>query len=193
MSWILLLGAWFACDDGAKSPVVLSVGNARDERVEFVPVASFAEYVELPGLGNELRITLAGYAASCEKFVPPPDGQASVTVTVVTPPGTDPRPGRYAWSGHDAHGGTSSRPERAYALPTARIGKKSYAFPAGGSLTISALRLLPQGEVEGLLAFEFPGNGSASATSIKGHFLANICRFDRAPEREKPGFTLKPR
>ncbi|HEX9620890.1 MAG TPA: hypothetical protein VF989_12195 [Polyangiaceae bacterium] len=191
--WTLLSGLAVACDRDEKTRIRLLVGNEPADSIEFVPVTSFAEYVELPGLGNEFRITLAGYGASCEKFVPPGDGQASVTVTIVTPPGSEPKPGEYAWSGHAAHGGTSSRPERAYALPTARIGNKSYGFPPGGFVTITALRLLPQGEAEGLLAFEFPGDGATSAKGIQGRFVANICRFDQAMEREKPGSTLKPR
>jgi hypothetical protein len=172
--------------------VTLIVGSSEEDRVQFTPVAAMSEYVELPGLGNEFRITLAGYAASCDKFVPPGPGQASVSVVVVTPAGKAPTPGDYAWAGHDAHGGTSASPERAYALPSARIGRKSYVFPPGGLLSITSLRLLPQGEVEGQLAFEFPGAEGTPERSIKGSFRADICRYDEAPFREKPGETLRP-
>jgi hypothetical protein len=171
--------------------VELRVGAAEEDVFRFRPVSAFAEYVELPGLGNELRVTLAGYHASCEEFVPPEAGQASVSVVVVTPPGDAPAATTYTWTGHSLHGGTPARPERAYAVPSARVGKASYVFSPGGSVQIDQLRLVPQGEVSGVMNFEFPGDANTAASSVKGAFRADICRFDRAPSREKPGFTLK--
>lgn len=178
-----------ACRDEDASVIRLNVGGANGW-VRFVPKAAFAQYVELPGLANELQITLAGYPASCERFVPPKPGQASVSVLIKTPHGEEPTAKTYPWAGHSAHGGSPAQPKQAYAIPSARIGAASYVFPPGGSVTIKDIRLVANGHVSGELAFEFPGNAASERKSIKGRFHANICRFDEAYEHFEPGQIL---
>lgn len=168
------------CHQDSASAIKLVVGRDSAEQRTFVPITALARYVELPHERNELTITLSGFKASCERFVPPAPGQASVTVTVVTPPGEKPRAARYAWGGPEAHGGTEDRPERAYAEPTARIGARSYIFAPGGTVQLTHVQLDRHGEVDGLLAFEFAGDGTHPATSIQGRFQAKICRLDTA-------------
>lgn len=166
------------CHAPEAAELELVVGAEDSERVRFRPESSFAELLRLPGEHDELRVTLAGYEASCERFVPPGPGRASITVTVAFPAGVEPKPGTYSWTGHEAHGGTPARPERPYALPTARLGPRGYVFPPGGSITLSAVELSPRGRVEGLLAFSFPGDASHPAMSATGRFSARLCRAD---------------
>ncbi len=168
------------CQKESPATIQLVVGRDSAEQRSFVPAAALAEYVELPHERNELIITLAGFKASCQRFVPPGPGGASVTVTVVTPPGEKPRVARYAWGGAEAHGGTEDRPERAYAEPTARIGSRSYIFAPGGTVQLTRVALDRHGGVDGLLDFEFAGDATRPATSIKGRFQAKICRLDTA-------------
>jgi hypothetical protein len=174
----LATGAGCHPDSGATVQLVVGRGDAGQR--SFVPRTALARYVELPREHNELILTLSSYEASCERFVPPGAGQASVTVTIVTPPGRKPGAGSYDWSGPDPRGGTKSRPEHAYAEPTARIGSRSYIFPPGGSVQLKRVALDPHGRVDGLLAFEFPGDAERPAMSIKGRFHAKICRLDKA-------------
>ncbi len=163
-----------ACRADAPAPIQLGVGPSAAERLSFVPQRTFAEYLVIPGRHNELRITAAEYEASCERFVPPGEGQASVTVTVVTPSDTPPAAGTYAWGGLGAE--AASRP---HARPAARVGRTSYQFQPGGSMRLTEVDL-DGGRVAGVLAFEFPGDADHPASSVRGRFLAKICPGGRA-------------
>ncbi|HMJ14563.1 MAG TPA: hypothetical protein VK524_24290 [Polyangiaceae bacterium] len=174
--WFLLAALALSCRSENAAPIQLVVGNDVHQRVTFTPVSAFAEYVQVAGSGNELHLTLAGYEASCERFVPPKSGQALVSVSVVTPRGSPLAPGVFGWDGHPAHGGTQTSPERAYAVPNARIGQKSFVFPPGGSIRLSEVALERAGKLKGFLAFEFAGSAEREAASISGSFEARLCR-----------------
>jgi hypothetical protein len=143
----------------------------------FAVRTAFAEYVELPESHNELDLTIAGYATSCEHWTPPKDGEASVTVVIVTPPGTRPVPGSYAWAGLPK----PDEPIRAaYALPKAQLGAQSRLFEPGGQVRLSQVELDPHGAVRGTLAFEYPGDAEHPATRVDGGFEAKVCRLTLA-------------
>ena len=181
LGWLIIgvAVAMAACRREDASTIQLSVGNGPSDRASFVPVTSFAEYVELPTKRNELRLTVAGYEASCERFVPPGKGEMVVTITIVTPPGTAPATGTYAWAG-ESSGQARTVVRRAYAVPSARIGKRSHLFAPGGSIHLDAVELTDQGSVSGTMAFEFPGDATRPATNLSGRFSAGICRLNRA-------------
>lgn len=168
-----------ACRPEPAPPIQLVVGNDPTKRLTFSPESALAEYVEIPGSGNELRVTLAGYKAACEQFVAPNKRQALVTVTIVNPAGVFPTRGPYGWDGHPAHGGTATAPERPYSLPSARIGPKNFVFQPGGAIQLTDVVLERAGKVAGLLAFDFSGNAEREASSISGRFEAKICRLRR--------------
>lgn len=170
------------CDGTNNTPtaVELRVGPGAEESLSFTTTTSLAEYTEVPGSGNELRLTLASYEASCDEFVPPGDGDASVSVVIVTPEGVTPTSGVYPWLGHQAHGGTASAPEKPYSFPTARFARKSFTFRPGGGVVVKGLTLDRHGSVSGLLSFEFAGDAESPATSVKGRFSAKICRYSSA-------------
>jgi hypothetical protein len=140
----------------------------------FSTTSAFAEYVELPGLRNELRITLASYALSCERWAAPKDGEEALIVTIVTPPDQRPAPASYAWNGIPPH--DQPLPHDGYALPKALLGSHSRSFDPGGAVRLSAVSLDLRASVIGSLAFEYPGDGSRPATRIDGGFEAKICR-----------------
>jgi hypothetical protein len=171
------------CRSTREHPIELVVGNAPDQHLSFTPEASFAEYVEVPGSGSELRLTLAGYPSSCEHFKLPGPKQPLVTTVILTPPGTTLHADVYGWDGHAAHGGTAASPERAYAIPSARIGHQSFVFPPGGSIRLSEVNLERAGKISGILAFEFAGNAEREAARISGNFEARLChvRFADTP------------
>jgi len=140
----------------------------------FTIQSALAEYVELPGDHNELRLTLAGYPLSCERWLPPAEGQSVITVVVTTPPDVRPSAATYPWSGLPPRG----EPIReAYALPKALSGRTSRAFEPGGTLRLTAVALEPHGAVSGTLAFEFPGVDARPATRVDGSFEAKTCRL----------------
>ncbi len=167
------------CDEKQVSPVEVDVGAG--EPIRFKPEAAFAEYVELPGLRNELRITLADYEASCEQFVPPPDGKPMITIVVATPPNMVLQPGSYTWAGSDLRGMSAGVQSHPVAEPTVRVGSKGYLFGAGGGVQLQAVNLDEYGEVSGVLGFEAPAADGHGPTRIRGRFRAKICRSNRAP------------
>jgi hypothetical protein len=155
----------------------MRLGARPGDQHRFVAQTSFAEYVELPGLGAELRVTLASYRASCDEYVPPEEGEGMVTVVTRTPQGIALTPGVYPWAGHDAHGGVPPRPERPYAVPTVRVGRKSFLIQPGGALELTRVELSRDGRIAGLLKFESSGDESHEATSVRGRFDVSLCRF----------------
>lgn len=151
-------------------------GPEPSAHVEFRPLSSYAEYLVLPGERRELKITLTSYQASCEWFNAPGDGDASATVTVITPADAELAPGSFVWAGQEAHGGSDQHPERAYALPTVRIGHHSQVLPPGGEIVLESVTSTPDGRVRGMLGFEFAGDAERAASSLKGRFEAKLCR-----------------
>lgn len=164
-------------DSEATAAVELRLGPDASLERTFEAVTSLAEYIEVPGAGNELRLTLASYDADCDAFKPPGPDQTSVSIVITTPTGVAPTPGVYPWAGHTAHGGEVHNPTKAYAFPTARIGSKSYLFEPGGGVVLKELSLGKHGSVTGLLNFEFSGDAKHPARSLKGRFSARMCRF----------------
>lgn len=169
---LVALSALSGCSRAQKPSLHLVVGTEPGDDSSFAPEVSFAEYVSIPGDHDELRITVASYAASCERFVPPGPGQALVTVVVTTPAGDPPHAASYPWNGPS---------DRARAAPSARVGPRGYVFPPGGSLTLTRVELEPQGSVAGWFDFEFPGSAETSQKSLHGRFEARLCRFSPAP------------
>lgn len=175
---VLALPCALACRKSEPAPsIVLAVGAQPSERIEFSPRSAFAEYIELPGVKNELRITLASYEASCDRFIAPGEGEASVTVVVVTPPGVVPNKGGFAHGGEPA---SDAGLTAAYAAPSVRLGNKSHLLPPGGSIELERVDLALHGRVEGRLAFEFAGSAEHAATVARGAFSARVCRSKRA-------------
>jgi hypothetical protein len=170
-----------ACHGESHSAIQLQVGNASAERRSFVPRSALAEYLELPKARSELRLIFADYEASCERFVPPTDEQTFVSVLVVAPAGQEPTTGTYPWGGHQAHGGTATRPKRPFAMPKAQLGARSYLFPPGGAARLAKVSLAQDGYVQGSLCFEFSGNARQQATRLQGEFRARVCRSNRLP------------
>ena len=168
--------ALLSCRGRNGAEVYVIAGPDPKEHVEFRPVSSYAEYLVLPGVRRELKVTLASYAVSCDSFVEPGDGDTSATITVITPTDTEFGPGSYVWAGHAAHGGTEQQPERPYALPTIRLGHRGLVLPAGGEMQLESVATTQDGRVRGLLAFEFAGDAEHVATSLKGSFEAKLCR-----------------
>jgi hypothetical protein len=171
-----------ACQDKTEAPsaVELRVGSGPDHAISFKTKSSWAEYTEVPGVGNELRLTLANYETSCDEFVPPGEAESSVSVVIVTPDGVTPTSGVYPWLGHEAHGGSASAPAKPFSFPTARIHSESFTFRPGGGVVLKGLTLNRHGSISGLLSFEFAGDAKSPATSLKGRFSAKICRYSPA-------------
>lgn len=174
------------CSRGPEHRVTITEGPT----VTRFPVkGAFAEYFEVSGQRNELRITLSSYGASCERWVPPAGDDPVALVTVVTPPQVTPTATAYPWPGLPAEVGAgngeaaSAAPHPpapvAYALPKVLLGKRSRLFQPGGGVTLSRVELDTHGTIAGTLAFEFPGTAEHPATRLDGTFEAPLCRISR--------------
>lgn len=178
VSAALLLTGNPACEPEAVSRISVELGPKASLPTTLSIASAYAEYVELPAAGDELRITLSNYETRpCSGFVGPGSGQALITIVVRVPEGHKLAPDAYPWAGAAAHGGTPERPERAYARPTLRTADRTVAPGPGGELRLTRLELEPFGQVAGLLEFEFAGDAEQSASALRGRFQARLCRF----------------
>jgi hypothetical protein len=96
----LLAFITLGCDKAPDLGVLeLTLPEDQGKRVEVVVRSAFAEYVELPDLRNELRISLTSYETFCDPYRPPGPDDTRVTLTITTPPATKPGRGTYPWRG----------------------------------------------------------------------------------------------
>jgi hypothetical protein len=178
----LALAALVSCKgDRPKDVIELVVPDGSGRTVELAPRSAFAEYVEVPGSSNELRVTLSTHEVSCERYVAPGADDLVLVVTLKLPPTEKPRPGSFASTPPLADDAGVPAVARAHAVPVIRRGERGYALPPGGTLELTSVDLGRSGAVSGSLAFEFPGDGAHPASSAKGKFTARLCRSDEAP------------
>jgi hypothetical protein len=163
------------CERASAHEIALVEGTAT---TRFTISSAFAEYLELPGSRNELRITLADYPVSCERWVPPKDAQTAVTLVITFPFDTKPAAATYPWAGAPP---PAEPLHEAYALPKVQRAGLSRLVEPGGTVQLSTVQLEPRGTISGTLAFEFPGDAERPATRISGGFDAKICRVTLAP------------
>jgi len=203
----LLAFITLGCDKPPELGVLeLTLPEDQGKRVELVVRSAFAEYVELPDLRNELRISLTSYETFCDPYRAPGPNDTRVTLTISTPPSAKPAPGSYPWRGlsHAPEpepkldtppgavtglGETPAAPPPAAepavptgvsvapeAMPHVRRGTRAHLFEPGGALELREVDLAPNGTISGLLAFEFPGDQKRTRTSLSGKFTARVCR-----------------
>jgi hypothetical protein len=151
--------------------LVLPEGVGR--RVELKPRAAFAEYVELPELRRELRVTLASYPLSCDRYVAPGPTDLLFVLTLVGPPREAFVPGTVPLG--TAPAADAGAPQRSTAFAVARQGERGFDFPSGGTVELRSVDLSPTGGVGGVLSLECPGDGSRPASGAHGKFQARMC------------------
>lgn len=165
----LLLGLAIAVS-GCRTPeadeIELILGP--EQVVRFQPQAAFAEYFELSGVSDQLRITLASYEADCRKLVPPPPHSVSVTITVESPLGRPLGVGEYPFAAEEP---PADQPR---ALPFIRLHEGADRLPAYGRLKITGFEPSLHGLVKGELEFLNPEEGRSAALS--GKFTVRLCR-----------------
>jgi hypothetical protein len=157
---------------GANVDLVLPEGVGT--RVELTPRAAFAEYVELPELRRELRITLANYELGCERYVPPGPNELLFVLTIATPEKEPVGVGTIPFGGAPAPDAGVLGRKTAFAV--ARQGDRGFDFPSGGTVELSSVDLSASGRVSGALGLEFPGDGTRPAAGAHGKFEARMCR-----------------
>lgn len=168
---LLLLGCR---DQNAGASVDLLIPDGVGRRVEFVPKTAFAEYVELPELRRELRITLANYELSCDHYVPPGPKDVLFVLTLTSPPAEPFHAGTYLLEGADAPDAGAA--VRAKGFAVVRTGERGFDFPRGGSVELRSVDFAPAGLVSGVLGLEFPGDGTRPPAGAHGKFDAHLCR-----------------
>ena len=170
---LLLLGCR-AETSGSSVDLLLPDGVGR--RVEFVPKTAFAEYLELPGLRRELRVTLASYELSCDHYVAPGPTEVLFVLTLRSPAAEPFQVASYPLEGAEPPDAGPRAKGTAFAV--ARQGERGFDFPNGGAVELRSFDPTPSGHVSGMLALEFPGDGSRPAAGAHGKFDARMCRGD---------------
>jgi hypothetical protein len=143
---------------------------------EFEIVSSFAEYVELPELRRELRLTFATYPLACDAYRPPPPEELAVLVTVVAPPAEPIAVGTVSFGTPDIADGGVPVVSRRNLSAVIRKSERAFTLEPGGLLELSHVELAPGGRASGLLALEFPGDARTPASTVRGRFDARLCQ-----------------
>jgi hypothetical protein len=154
--------------------VVVPELGARPRELELV--SSFAEYVELPELRRELRLTFATYPLACDAFHAPGVDELAVLVTVVAPPAEPFAPGTIPFGTPEAGDGGVPVIARRNVSAMIRRADRAFTLEPGGSLELSHVELTPGGRASGLLALEFPGDARSAASTVRGRFDARLCQ-----------------
>ncbi|HSC89588.1 MAG TPA: hypothetical protein VLC09_20035 [Polyangiaceae bacterium] len=181
----LLLAALGSSGCGRKeqSKVELQIGR---EDFEFVPRTAFAEYWELPGLGDQLRITLASYETSCENLRSPEQGEALVVLTLRSPVGKPLALGDYPMATLAATPATIEQPD---VLAFVRLAREGRLLDPGGGLQLQRLERQVHGLVEASFAFSHaPDAGGPDAVPPEGS-SSDSASADAAPPQ--PTGTLR--
>lgn len=155
-----------ACRSQQAEEIELILGP--EQVVRFQPEAAFAEYYELSGVSDQLRITLASYEADCRTLVPPPPHGVMVTITVESPLGRPLGVGEYPFVAEEP------RMDQPRALPFIRLHEGADRLPAYGKLELTGFEPSLHGLVQGELEFLNPEEGRGAALS--GKFKVRLCR-----------------
>ena len=120
---LLALASSVACrGERHVDAIELVVPDGSGRTLELVPRAAFAEYVEVPDAANELRVTLATFDVSCERYVAAGAEDSMLILTLKMPPSEKPHTGSYPSTPPlPVDGGTDSV-GRAYAVTVVRRG-----------------------------------------------------------------------
>ncbi len=178
---LTLIGTFLtlACRDNSLPVIQIVAGNLGEQQVDFTPQSAFAEYVELPNGGDELRVSLANYELNCDSYAPNPNSGVLVVLTFLLPVGQRPAIGSYPWPGlpkGDKSADANFELKTPVVMPVIRIGKKSIALLPGGNVDIQRLNLERQGEVVGVMRLEQSGGDGQPPTRLFGSFTARVCR-----------------
>lgn len=173
--WFWLIVTNPACSSQQSPALKLTLQDGK--LIQINPRSSYAEYLELPGIRNELRITLASYETSCDQFVMPNPRDTLVTVTLAFPPGESPAQQEYFATEPSPPKDAVTRLERSTASVFVRRGNDAVAFQSGGGLRLNTVMLKDHGTIAGDLGFESGGPGDQAALRLIGQFRAGICRF----------------
>lgn len=151
-------------------------------QVKFRPRSAYAEYLELPGLRNELRVTVSSYPTTCERYVKPRGDETIVQITLRLPPDAAPDKARYPSLGGAGTLAPDAKIDDATASVFVRHGKQAYSFLPGGVLDITRAKLSAHGFVWGEASFESAASSTQPEMQLTGEFRAGMCRF-QATER----------
>jgi len=185
----LWLSTLLGCSSPEAPPITLQVGP--DRILHFSPKSAYAQYFELPGEGDLLRIILASYPVPCKTYVPPGKGDVYVTVTLHSEPGK-PLTGReFSWEGLPVAYFSDLRPAPSpaeapspnWALPYVRLAQESRPLPPGGHVKLARFSREPFGVVEGEFKFSDAGDGEAATAALLGSFRVQLCHVELDPAR----------
>lgn len=181
---VVALVLWSACSRQGHAPVELELGA---ERFQFVPESAFAEYWELPGEPDQLRITLASYKVNCESYRGPAQGQALVTLTVRMPAGKSISPGEYPWNGLPEDPSTVPEPQ---VIPFVRLAREGRTLAPGGALQLRQLDRSLHGLVQADFVFSSQARAEddaeqakAPSSGLRGSVSVRLCRLSLDPGR----------
>lgn len=163
-----------ACRDSSAAPIRIDLGPGTNDELTLVPRASLAELIEISPSESALFLTLTSAERTCEALAEVDADAAGVAIRLLLPGGSKLLvPGTFPLLAD------GQSPDKPRVLSTVKLHGRRQELRPGGELTLSQVDANPQGSVEGLLKFEFPGDAEHPATRVSGHFLAHFCRINR--------------
>ncbi len=172
------------CREVHHQELTLQVGPA--EVLRFAPASGYAQYFEIPGRGDILRLVFASYPLTCPKFETPARGEVYLSVTVQAESGETLVGRKIPWEGIPSSHGTeadsnaadSDSPPPVWALPMIRLFEDARPLPPGGFVTLNALSREAYGVVEGEFHFSDAGEGEAASAALMGPFRLQLCHAE---------------
>ncbi len=180
------------CNEPPNQELSLQVGP--DRILRFSPTSGFAQYFEVPGQGDLVRVVLSNYPLRCPVFEPPKPGQVYISITIRAETGQTIIGEKIPWNGIPAEflpQEDDALPRRSpvtetpkvWALPMIRLFEDARPLPAGGYLTVSDLSREPYGVLEGEFHFSDAGEGEAASAALLGPFRVQFCHTELSPSR----------
>ncbi len=172
--WLTLaLCLLVSCRDNTAAPIRIVLGPTPADEVTLVPRASLAELIEISDTESALFLTLTSTTRTCEALPKPESDDVGVSMRLVLPAGSKLEPGSFPIIE------AAPSADKPHVVATVKLHGQRQELRPGGELTLTQVDATPQGSIDGLLKFEFPGNAEHPATRVSGHFLAHFCRINR--------------
>lgn len=153
----------------------------------FTPRVAWAEYFELPGQPDQVKITLASYALKCGEFVNPAEGEMLVTFTLRAPAHESIQVEQYVWKGLTQE--EFQDVETREVIPFIRLAQEGQTLLPGGSFQLEHLDKAPHGRLVGHFSFA-PEEGKTDGfhpTTLRGTVKAQVCHASQDPNRGQLG------
>ena len=181
-SFLLFCFSWpfLACESDTQHQITIQTGP--DTYRRFMPEAAIAEYLEFPSEPDQLRISVANFPLSCEKYLAPRGDQVVVSFLIKVPTGKELSQGTYLWKGLPKSENEMTEP---LVLPYVRFSGGGRSLPPGGQFELISFSPEPFAEVQARAQLRGAEPGASYQIGVSGMISARLCRVSLDENRRK--------